>query len=198
MTNLPTLRDMLQGMLNQNFEGKLKQRLELYASQSPLLSEKSLDDVVMSKEEHQALMKLLVDYRDLSKQPKANLKSLETIAMEGFSGKILGGGGINSPVRIEFKKINDLDVVSLYVKRTKDSAQQVETPLQRGGIDFNADKMQLEAQHDDGGIDFQLDPAQIKQFQDVEGFTPNILSMQPIPAGQDGINVVKAFLGMTL
>jgi len=59
----------------------------------------------------------------------------------------------------------------------------------RGGIDFTADKTPLEIQNSGGGIQFHLDSAQLAQLQNVPGFVPVIINIQPM------INL-KKFLGV--
>ncbi len=48
-----------------------------------------------------------------------------------------------------------------------------------GGIDFNADKMNLEVRNDGGEIKFNFDPAQVESLN-IEGFIPVILNVQPL------------------
>ncbi len=50
----------------------------------------------------------------------------------------------------------------------------------KGGIDFNADKMNLQTQNAGQDIKFQVDPAMLKQLQDAPGFTPVIINIQPV------------------
>ncbi|MBF0490587.1 MAG: hypothetical protein HQL15_08215 [Candidatus Omnitrophica bacterium] len=59
-----------------------------------------------------------------------------------------------------------------------------------GGIDFNSDKMNLETRNQGGEIKFHLDPAQLAQLQNAPGFTPVIISIQPMTN-------IKLFLGLT-
>lgn len=65
-----------------------------------------------------------------------------------------------------------------------------------GGIDFNADKLNLETQTSGGdlpagqaGIKFQMDPQQLQELQGVPGFMPVIINIQPM------INL-RMFLGL--
>ncbi len=60
----------------------------------------------------------------------------------------------------------------------------------KGGIDFNADKMNLQLQNSGQTIKFHVDPAMLKQLQDSPGFTPVIINIQPM---QD----LRLFLGLT-
>jgi serine/threonine protein phosphatase PrpC len=50
-----------------------------------------------------------------------------------------------------------------------------------GGIDFKSDRMDvLDVQNEGEGIKFNLSPAQLKQFENVPGFTPVIINIQPV------------------
>ena len=65
----------------------------------------------------------------------------------------------------------------------------------KGGIDFNANKMNLQVKKDsrvrgnDKGIQFHIDPAMLKQLQNAPGFTPLIINIQPMTD-------VRMFLGV--
>ncbi|MCC6758238.1 MAG: hypothetical protein IT395_01255 [Candidatus Omnitrophica bacterium] len=59
----------------------------------------------------------------------------------------------------------------------------------KGGVDFNADKLNLETQTTGGEIKFEMDPEQLRELQNVPGFTPVIINIQPM------INV-QMFLGL--
>ncbi len=50
----------------------------------------------------------------------------------------------------------------------------------KGGIDFNADKMNLETRSSGGEIKFQINPEQLREFQNAPGFTPIIINIQPL------------------
>ena len=52
--------------------------------------------------------------------------------------------------------------------------------LERGGIDFNADKINLQIQNAGEGIKFHIDPAMLKQLQNAPGFVPVIINIQPL------------------
>ncbi len=49
-----------------------------------------------------------------------------------------------------------------------------------GGIDLNADKMNLQTQNAGEDIRFDIDPAMLQKLQDAPGFTPNIISITPM------------------
>jgi hypothetical protein len=49
-----------------------------------------------------------------------------------------------------------------------------------GGIDFNANKMKLQVRNDARGIRFFIDPAMLRQYQDISGFDPEIINIQPL------------------
>jgi hypothetical protein len=50
-----------------------------------------------------------------------------------------------------------------------------------GGIDFKSDRMDiLDVKNEGDGIKFNLSPAQLKQFENVSGFTPVIINIQPV------------------
>ncbi len=59
----------------------------------------------------------------------------------------------------------------------------------KGGIDFNAAKLNVETKTTGGEINFAVDPQQLLELQNVPGFTPVIIHMQPT------INV-RIFLGL--
>ena len=63
-----------------------------------------------------------------------------------------------------------------------DKAQFAEQPTKKyGGIDFNADKINLQIkQADEAGIKFDIDPAMLKQLQGAAGFTPVIIQLKPL------------------
>ena len=60
----------------------------------------------------------------------------------------------------------------------------------KGGIDFNADKMNLQIQHAGEGIKFNTTPEMLQQLQDAKGFVPVIMKIYPMTD-------LKAFLGIT-
>ena len=68
-------------------------------------------------------------------------------------------------------------------------ADSAMTPV--GGIDLNkADEaLQLQTQDGEEGITFKIDPAMLAQYENAPGFTPEVVSMEPLPAGS-----LKAFL----
>ncbi|MBF0490367.1 MAG: FHA domain-containing protein, partial [Candidatus Omnitrophica bacterium] len=90
--------------------------------------------------------------------------------------------------------LSDLDIVELFsgrgVARSLTSftlpdkamnSSKVKTSMtERGGIDFNSDKMNLETRNQGGDIQFHLDPAQLAQLQNAPGFTPVIINIQPM------------------
>ena len=49
-----------------------------------------------------------------------------------------------------------------------------------GGINFNADKMNLAIQNNGGAIKFELDPAMLRRLQNSPGFSPVIINIQPL------------------
>ena len=57
-----------------------------------------------------------------------------------------------------------------------------------GGIDFNAEKLNIEVKNgspikdlgDENGIKFQMNPAQLFELQNAPGFTPIIINIQPM------------------
>ncbi len=59
----------------------------------------------------------------------------------------------------------------------------------KGGIDFNADKLNVETQTRGGEIKFEIDPQQLRELQYVPGFTPVIINIQPMTN-------VRMFLGL--
>jgi signal transduction histidine kinase len=53
-------------------------------------------------------------------------------------------------------------------------------PQGPGGIDLTADRMGLRIQNTGRGIKFRIDPVMLRQLQDVPGFSPVIVNIQPI------------------
>jgi hypothetical protein len=51
---------------------------------------------------------------------------------------------------------------------------------EKGGIDFNADKMILETKNEGGEIKFKMDSAMLEQLQNAPGFYPVIINIQPM------------------
>ncbi len=52
----------------------------------------------------------------------------------------------------------------------------------KGGIDFNADKVDnaFAVRNSGGGIQFHIDPAMLKQLENAQGFMPVIINIQPM------------------
>ena len=64
-----------------------------------------------------------------------------------------------------------------------ESADKAQISLGRkapGGINFNADKLDLQVQNQEGEIKFKLDPAMLRDFQNAPGFVPVIIKIQPL------------------
>jgi hypothetical protein len=59
----------------------------------------------------------------------------------------------------------------------------------KGGIDFNADQLNVETRNSGGEIKFQMSPQQLQELQNVPGFTPVIINVQPL-------NTIQMFLGL--
>ena len=78
----------------------------------------------------------------------------------------------------------------------KDPAQSADiqgkdkSAFQKGGIDLNTDKMDLEARNQGEPIRFKVDAAQIKALQDAPGFMPVIINISPLID-------LRMFLGLT-
>jgi hypothetical protein len=60
-----------------------------------------------------------------------------------------------------------------------DQAMDVKV-TRNGGIDLTPANMNLQTQNAGEGIKFHLDPAQLLQLQNVPGFTPVIINIQPL------------------
>jgi hypothetical protein len=67
------------------------------------------------------------------------------------------------------------------------------TAKHTGGINFNADKINLQIQNSGGSIKFKLDPAMLRQLQNAPGFVPVIINVRPLTSLNVflGINPVK-------
>ncbi|MBF0489063.1 MAG: hypothetical protein HQL15_00410 [Candidatus Omnitrophica bacterium] len=75
--------------------------------------------------------------------------------------------------QVRFKNSDNTPLAST----SKDSAMKIND---KGGIDFNADRMNLETRNESGEIKFHLDSAQLAQLQNATGFTPVIINIQPM------------------
>jgi len=98
------------------------------------------------------------------------------------------------------------------LRATQDLVMLDNTP---GGIDLTASKLNVEIKNEiaspsarndrdkrDGndtaeGIKFHLDPAMLQQLQNAPGVFPEIINIQPLPAGEAGIRDLRLFLGVT-
>ena len=61
---------------------------------------------------------------------------------------------------------------------------------EKGGIDFNSAKMNLDIMNGGHGIEYNFDPAMIQQLQNSPGFTPEVIDIQPMTTS------VPMFLGL--
>ena len=50
----------------------------------------------------------------------------------------------------------------------------------KGGIDFNANVMNLQVQNNGGEIEFKMDAAMLQRLQNAPGFVPRIVNIQPM------------------
>lgn len=73
----------------------------------------------------------------------------------------------------------DSIIDSLEKNNDKAMGSKPET-FQKGGIDFNPGQLNLQVRNSGQGIDFYMDPAMLQQFQNVSGFTPVIINIQPM------------------
>jgi hypothetical protein len=71
--------------------------------------------------------------------------------------------------------IYDFDGALLFSPDQYDKKQ-----AENGGIDFNADKINLQVQNNGGEIKFHIDPAMLAQLQNAPGFVPVIIHIQPL------------------
>ena len=60
----------------------------------------------------------------------------------------------------------------------------------KGGIDFTAHKIPLETHNNGREIKFKIDRAMLQQLQDLPGFIPQIIDVQPLQS-------LPAFLGLS-
>jgi hypothetical protein len=89
---------------------------------------------------------------------------------------------------IEVNSSQERTRFSIVLPVDQDSAQ-LNQDLNKGGIDFNADKMNLETRNEGEEIKFKMDPAMLQQLQNVPGFYPVIINIQPMTD-------IKGFLGI--
>lgn len=83
-------------------------------------------------------------------------------------------------------------VIGLHYPINRDNAQLSQAPgeeAKKGGIDFNAEGMDLQTKNDGGTINFTTDPALLKQLQNASGLYPVIINIQPL-------GDLKLFLGL--
>ena len=60
------------------------------------------------------------------------------------------------------------------------TATDASMKAQKGGIDLTADRMALDVQNSGDGIEFHMDPAMLRQLQNLSGFSPVIINIQPL------------------
>ena len=60
------------------------------------------------------------------------------------------------------------------------NVMQNKIDFNKGGIDFNADKMNLQTRNEGGEIKFTMDPAMLEQLKNAPGFVPVIINIQPM------------------
>ncbi len=63
-----------------------------------------------------------------------------------------------------------------------------------GGIDLNPKGMDMQAATDSKTIQFKLDAAMLSQLEGMQGFTPQVLRIVPLPSGQAGSKALWGFL----
>jgi len=77
--------------------------------------------------------------------------------------------------------VRAVDTLIPTLPKPKDPAMNIRNMgLNKGGIDFNSNKMHLQIQNNNSAIKFHLDRAQLAQLQKSYGFEPDIISMQPM------------------
>jgi len=87
------------------------------------------------------------------------------------------------------RKLEARGVVSLVDRAMRLGVDDVTATGPKGGIDFNADKMNLEVKNNGGEIGFKIDPAQLSRLQNAPGFVPVIITIQPMTD-------IQGFLGL--
>ncbi len=80
---------------------------------------------------------------------------------------------------LDLRLIEEFLLTESGVHRSRFESIRDSAAAARGGIDFNADKINLETNVGEG-IKFHVDPAMFKQLQDAPGFTPVIIDIQPM------------------
>ena len=73
------------------------------------------------------------------------------------------------------------------LRQSSDAAMVKDSIIRKGGIDLDSIKLQTE--NSGSEIKFHLDPAMLKQLQNVPGFVPIIINIQPM-------NNIRQFLGI--
>lgn len=89
---------------------------------------------------------------------------------------------------IEIGEINGQSINAAMT--TPKALNQTVNAQREGGIDLTAEHMPLEIKNAGQGINFHLDAAMLKEFQNAQGFVPEVDSIEPM-------NDLKAFLGVT-
>jgi hypothetical protein len=87
-------------------------------------------------------------------------------------------------------------LVSPYVKPLgrQDQALLVASPT--GGIDFNADHMNLEINASEDTFALTTNPALLAQLPHIDGLIPVVIDIKPLPLGHAGTQALQMFLGV--
>jgi hypothetical protein len=94
------------------------------------------------------------------------------------------------------QRIGTIDLLGNEVADTDEAmtiesvADQALVGTKKGGIDFNADKINLQIQNSGEGIKFEINPQLLAQLQNAPGFVPVIINISPMTD-------IKAFLGIS-
>ncbi len=172
---------------------EFKAILERMRSEFPSLSK--------SQDEKPLTMKLVAEYQTFLDQgfgsdgafKKLHLKYDASEARKktiDVSKVVPGSLGV---VSVEDGAINK----AMTANQQKELVEHRNSKMFKGGIDFNSDLMDLQAQNPStgswqgsgGDIKLNIDPAILKQLQDAPGFTPVIINIQPMKD-------VRLFLGL--
>ncbi len=83
--------------------------------------------------------------------------------------------------------LSELNAITYKFIQLGDEAMKATQDFDKGGIDFNTDKVNLEVKmdsrlrgNDNQGIQFKIDPAMLEQLRNAPGFVPVIINIQPM------------------
>ena len=115
-------------------------------------------------------------------------EAIVSVMPKGFKWNVLSGDESRFDMHFEgLVELNRQDQTKVFLGLYRDRAQLSKDV---GGIDFNADKINLQIQHSGQGIKFKMDPAVLSELEKAPGFTPVIINIKPLEN-------LRLFLGLS-